>query len=228
MPSAPEFRHAFGKIGLAEVVHQGKAHDPCRALCDQGIGAEIAVDLKAEHKGGKGRSKASVGGVVSIDLIDDNSNPVGNDQLQKQPPYHQKQSFFGPLIVKAMTAAQLRQQVGGAFDRACDQLGKEGNKQGVSEKIGLYGNVLSVYVHGVAEGLEGKKGDPHRQQDVKGRIQQAYAQSAQNQVQVVQGKIEIFKEEQNRQVQGKAQDKSRFFKPAGSVFIFDTLSRADQ
>ena len=53
IPPAPIIADRGGKIGLPEVIHKLKAHNPCGAPGYIGITREITVDLKCEQDCGK-------------------------------------------------------------------------------------------------------------------------------------------------------------------------------
>ena len=206
MPIAPELANVPAEKGGVEVIHQLHTQHFGSTHGNGGIAAKVAIDLDGEKDRGDDDMRAAVipvGGAVH--RVHQNGGPVGDDDLQKEAPEHQQEAL--PQIVKGETVgdSQLAQQILRPLNGAGHQLGEEGDKKGIAEEVSFRGNLSPVHINGIAQSLEGVEGDAHRQQHVKGRVVKLKADMDQYGIEAVNGEIEILEEEQNRQVDAKAQ-----------------------
>ena len=205
VPAPPELRQGGGKIGGLEVYHQIDPHGLGTAPGDVGIAAEVAVNLDGKGGGGQEERAAGVGGGVFIHRIhQEGCETIRNNQFFEKAPGHQLQAVSGAVIGEGPLLPQLGQQAGGLFDWPRHQLGEEGDEQGESSEIPLRRHFPPVDVNGVAECLEGIKGNTHRQDDIQDREGEGDGNGPAQVGQGLAEEIHVFEEEQQAQVHGQA------------------------
>lgn len=126
-----------------------------------------------------------------------------------------------------MLFIELAQQPGGALNGPRHQLGEEGDEHHVAQQIPLHLHVPPVHVDGVAEGLEDVEGDTHRQQQIQLGHPEGYAGAGQKGIEIFYGKIGIFEEEQQGQVQHQRNGHNALAAGSGRVVLL-LLRRAVQ
>ena len=205
VPPPPELFDGLGEVGAVEVLHQLEAQHFGGAPGDVGIGGEVAVDLEGEGRCGhqEGAPALALGGVV--DGVHQHRQVVGDDHLLEQAPHHRGHPRPQVLVPEGVVLLELVEDVPRPLDGPGHQLGEEGDEQGVVEEVPLGGHVLPVHVDGVAQGLEGVKGDAHRQQHVQQGHVHGKAQIVQPPGEHVRGEVVVLEEEQHPQVQHQAQ-----------------------
>ena len=111
MPPAPEVPHGLCQVGLAEVVGQADAQHPGGPQGDVAVPGKIGVELhRIEHRRQQAFHPAE-GCIVTEHGIHRKGGPVGDDQLFKVAPQHQKQAVPDAGGVKGAGLFQLRQQL---------------------------------------------------------------------------------------------------------------------
>ena len=155
--------------------------------------------------------------MIVVDGVHKKRGPVGNDDLHEEAPQHQQQTFPEILKPEFMRDGQPGQQIFGPLDGAGNQLGEERDKQGIAGDALLSSDFPPVYIHGIAQGLEGVEGNPHRQQHIDARPVQVEAQGHEQGVQAVQGKIKVLEEEKNAQVDNQAGNENQL--PQAMLFL---------
>src|SRR5207247_10747842 len=109
---------------------------------------------------------------------------------------------------------ELRQEVFGTFDRTGHELREEADEGREAQEIPLPLDVSQVEVDRVAQGLEGEKGNAHRQQILeserheRGRIRQLHrgVERGENGVQVLHYETGVFEEKQKGEIIDEADE----------------------
>ena len=161
MPPPPEFRDAFGQIGVIEIFREMEAKHPPQADGHVGIPGKIEVNVQGKGNGIQpgehhGRSRA-----FPIELYKHRQIVCQNDLFRKaheKPPQTLPHSF--PAVFPTV---QLPGHVPVADDGAGNELGKQGNIGTEGNGIFLGRHRAPVHVHGVADTLKGIEADAHRQ-----------------------------------------------------------------
>jgi len=200
VPAAPEFGDRLREVRVVKVACQINAEHLGGADGDVAVAAEVAVDLHGEQDDRKRDFKAGVLLQIVENLIDEDRDPVGDDELQEQSPDHHDKSAPRAQIVEGLRVLQLRQKIFRALDGARDELREEGDKERLAEKITLRRDAAAIDVRRVAERLERVKRDADRQNDIELRLQDGEAKMLKQRVHVVQRKIKVFEEEQNGEI----------------------------
>ena len=167
MPPPPEFRDAFGQIGVVEIFREMEAEHPPQADGHVGIPGKIEIDVQGKGNGVKpgehhGRSRA-----FPIELYKHRQIVCQNDLFRKaheKPPQTLPHSF--PAV---RPAVQLPRHVPIADDRPGNELGKQGDVGTEGNGVFLGRNCAPVHVHGVADTLEGIEADAHGQSQLQKR-----------------------------------------------------------
>ena len=162
MPPAPEIRDAAGEIGVDEVLPEADADHGAQAPGHVGIAGKIKINLEGKGQDARPVAQEAVlrGAVLKC--------------LPQLPAGVCQQQFFGQANHKQPAAPgevlpgdgglfQLGADVPVALDGARDQLGKQGDEGAVAQEVPVGGDAPPVHVHAVAHGLEGVKGNAHRQ-----------------------------------------------------------------
>ena len=154
MPASPKFGNITGEVRKGKILLEVKAEQSRCANGNIGIAREIAIDLKSKEQGPQQESAAAIVAVVIEKLICKFCAVVGNDDLFKKSPQDLTQSVHSFVVLKFALNVKLGQQIGGAFNRAGDQLGKKTDKGRKRHKIFCGRELVSIHVYGVAQGLE--------------------------------------------------------------------------
>ena len=164
VPPPPELPDGAGGIGGLEIFHQLHAQKPCRPPGDVGVAGKVTIDLQTKQRRGGDDLRAGRLAGGGVHRVHQGGEAVGDGRLfeiarQQQP------SARGKLLPgQGPLPAQLGQQAAGALDGPGHQLGEKGDEQRVIAEVPLRGGPAPVYVQHVGQGLEGVKGDAHRQQ----------------------------------------------------------------
>ena len=169
MPPPPELRNRGGEVRRIEILHKLDAQNFGRTHGNGGIAAEVAVDLHGKEHRSRDEIPAGEGRDIPIDRIHKDSDPVRQDDFQEIAPEHQHKALSGPVKIEAFGGIQLLQKVLAPLNGPRHQLGEEGDKKGIAQKVLLRADLPPVHVHGIAQSLEGKEGNANGQQDVEFR-----------------------------------------------------------
>ena len=200
MPAPPEVRYGHSEIRALKVLHQLKAHDLRRADGDIGIARKVTVNLKREENRRNQHSRAFVVIAVIEHLIDQNRGAVSNDNFEEEAPHHPKQTVADVIVFQLMRRVELRQEVGRTFNRPGDQLREEADERRVLDEIRLHAHVAAVNINDIRQRLKDVERDANRQQHVKTGCDRRKTHPPANNVEVIDGKVEILVEEENREV----------------------------
>ena len=167
MPTPPKLRYVATEIRYVEVAHQVYAEQLGGAYGYVGIAREIAVNLNGEQHGCEEECATRVGGIIGENGIHVGGTVVRYDNLFEQSPKDLAHTVHGLGVVEMPLSEELRQEIGGAFDRSRDELGKERQECGKGNEVvrGLYLPAIDIY--GIGQGLEGVETDTHRENQVQ-------------------------------------------------------------
>ena len=99
VPSAPEIRQVFGKIGLLKVLDQLKAKQSADTDCDHRIACKIAIDLNRIEKCRHQHRKAVGILIHAVNLIHKDFRPLRDDQLHSITEQHRYQPLHDPVVI---------------------------------------------------------------------------------------------------------------------------------
>ncbi len=167
MPTPPKLRYVATEIRNVKVAHQFDTEQLGRAYGYVGVAREVAVNLYGEQHGCEQECAARVGGIISKYGVHIGGTVVRHDNLFEQSPEDLAHAVHRLCIVEMPLLQELRQEIGGAFDRSGDELGKERQECGKGNEVmcGLY--LPAVNVYGIGQGLEGVETDTDRQNQVQ-------------------------------------------------------------
>lgn len=167
MPTPPKLRYVATEIRYVEVAHQFDTEQLGCAYGYVGVAREVAVNLNGKQHGCEQECAARVSGIVSENGIHVGGTIVRHDNLFEQSPEDLAHAVHRLRIVEMPLLQELRQEIGGAFDRSGNELGKERQECGKGNYVmrGLY--LTAVNVYGIGKGLEGVETDTHRQNQVQ-------------------------------------------------------------
>jgi len=168
VPTPPELGNVAGEVGELEVGHQLEAEELGGADGDVGVSGEVAVDLEGEKDGTEDEGRAGKRFGVVETHVDVRRTGVGHDDLLEHAPEDEAHAVAPLRIVKGSGRGDLREQVGGPFDGARDQLREEGDKSPKGDRVAGGLEVAPIDVNGVGEGLEGVEGNADGQDDLQG------------------------------------------------------------
>lgn len=156
-------------VSMPSAVSRLHAHHLRAAAGNVGIATEVAVYLQSEGRRGQSRRTAGSGGHIVVYRICQLRQIGGTHAFFEKSPRHEPRAVGGLLIAEDPLLFELGQQVVRPLDGACHQLGKVGYEQGKGHEVPLGLHLAPININGVAEGLEGVKGNAHRQDDVQHR-----------------------------------------------------------
>ena len=167
MPPPPEFRDAFRKVGIVEVFNKVEPEDPPQPDGHIGIAGEIEIDLQRK---GDGVHPAEQYGLLSgrAENRRELSKLVGQQdflaQSDEKPP-----DAAGRVLPCGDAAVQLPGNVRVADNRPRNQLGKQRHIRAEIDRISLGRGVSPVYIHHIADALEGVEADADGQRQMQQR-----------------------------------------------------------
>ena len=166
MPAPPEFRGGERLVGTVEVLGQAESHQERHADGDIGVSREIGIDLQRIGEQGNQVFKAreqerriehtvhEVGGQV-----------VAQDDLLGKAVQHPEHGNTEGAAGEEILLVELGDELVGSHDGACHQLGEKGEVEPEIQDVVNSLDFSAVDVDAVTDGLEGKEGNAHRQDD---------------------------------------------------------------
>ena len=154
MPAHPELLNARREEGLAEVFRQPDAEDLCAADDDVHRAREFHVQLAGVAHHRKGGDAAVIGGGIGKDALDQDVQPVGDDDLfhhAEQDALHAEGQVF------PCERAALPQRQGGlpiAANRALHDLREKAEEQHEPAEVAVRADRAAVYVDQVGYRLQ--------------------------------------------------------------------------
>ena len=167
MPTPPELRYVAAEIRYVEVAHESDTEQLGDAYGYVGVAGEVAINLNGEQHGCEEECAARVGGIISKYGIHVGGAVVRHDNLFEQSPKDLAHAVHRLRVVEMPLSEELRQEIGGAFDRSGNELGKERQECGKGNEVmrGLY--LPTVHIYGIGQGLESVETDTHRENHVQ-------------------------------------------------------------
>ena len=208
MPSPPEIADAGGKVGGVEVFQQADAQQLGKAQGHAGVAAEIQIDLQGVGEGGGDEFHGTAGIDVAEHRVHKDAQPVGQYQFLEQPPQNGHQPGAQPVDIPDadfLQRPELGQQGIGPLDGALDELGEEGGKEGIGQKVFLGRLFAAVDVHQVPHQLEAVEGDAHRHDQMEQGLGGGFGQQREQRPGQAGPESVIFEEEQRGEGQHQTQ-----------------------
>ncbi len=153
-------------IGPVEVCHQFEAHHLRGPDGDVGVSGEVAEDLDGEEHRAKNQRKAGIATRISVHLVHEHRQPVGDDHLLEEAPQHQLQPVGHPRTVELVDLAKLVQQILRALDGTRDQLRIEHHVDRENPWMLLRLLPAPIDLDDIGQALEGMEREAQRQDDV--------------------------------------------------------------
>lgn len=200
MPAPPEIDDRGGLVGRVEVERQLDVEKPSQSESHVGVPGKVEVDLEGVAEGAapgleKGQPPAAV---------EDARHPwgerVGDDQFLEEPQGEQGQPHGQVAVAQAEgpQAGELGHDLVVADDGARDELGKEGDEEGVMDEGVLLGQPLAA-VDEIGDLLEGEKRDAQGEEYVSRHPLQATETG-----QVLHEEVGVFEVADQGEVDGDA------------------------
>lgn len=173
VPAAPELPDGAGQIGIVKVFGQGQAEHLPQADGHIAVTGEIVVQL--HRKGGIPQQQhrtGQPGGVGAADRRVHQGQLVGNQGLFAQAQHKPADALVHPVQAHP-TFGRFRVQGGGLesvpHDGPGTDMGEAGKIQVEAQRVAFRPDGAPVYIHAVADALEGIKADAQRQSQGKHR-----------------------------------------------------------
>ena len=195
MPPPPELLDRFGDIGQVEILLEGEAEHPAQADGHVAVAGEIEVDLQGvTHRPQPGQPQVQLPRRHGEHRVRHPPGGVGQQQLFGKARDEPPQPRQGQLRRQG-PAVDLPGHVVVLDDGPRDELGKKGDVQ--QQPAQAFGARVRVPVHvqGVAQPLEGEKGDA----DGQGQPRQGDGQ-AEGGVQGGGEEVQVFERPQQEQI----------------------------
>lgn len=173
MPAFPELAYILGLIRRFEIGPEPVTQQQRHTDGNIGIAAEIGIDLQRVTEDAEdGFHTGVIGRAVedTVDVID--SNVIGQDFFTEpvdDPEHRHSKLFFAQVI----GLVDLVEKLIGLHNGAGHQVRKKADKEPVIEN-GSHGlDLFPVDIHGIGDGLEGKKGNAHREDELVDRVRRS-------------------------------------------------------
>src|SRR6185369_1280328 len=128
VPSGPEIAQASREIRIVKIEHQVEAHHFRHSARHVGVAAEIEKDLPGESKGREEQRRSIKIPWMIVNALDVEREIIGQRQLLEETDKKQGEAVGYILRPNGWKAIELRQQVGGALNRAGHELGEKGHE----------------------------------------------------------------------------------------------------
>ena len=165
VPPVPEVGNRHRLVGVVEVDVKPESHEQCQAYRHVAVAREVAIDLQSISIGTQQvLQSAELHGRVEDPLHKVDADVVADDSFLEQACDHKPESQSQHLARNLDGTVHLRDEIAGAHDGSCHQLGEERHIEGIVEQVvdGLY--LTPVHVDGVAQRLEGEERYAHGQE----------------------------------------------------------------
>ena len=214
MPSSPEVPDSPGQVGFLKIPGQADAEQPRTAHGNLGIPRKIIVNLQSEQDAAEKNAHA-VGMLEGKDTVDHGCEKICQTDFPEKSAQQETPAGSQILRVPSSLCSQLRHQIPGLLDRACDQLREKRHKQRKAEEVPLRTLLTPVDIQHAGYGLERIKRNADRQND-PGQPRQCLLPRPANQTgQGCRCKKQIFAHKQRC----KRQDQQYGKQALGSVFF---------
>ena len=215
MPALPELGYGSGDIGIIEILVKMESKHQAQPDGHIGIAAKIEVDLEGIGQRAQPRrrnGKASGGGAVK-GLVRQQRNAVGQEHFlaktydESPDPSCEVLQIFVPILYFIGNGLV-------ADDGPGDQLREQCNVQRHIQRVFLDLSAPHGDIEYIGHGLKGEEGNADGQDDMG-----LGDPSAKKHIQVRNGKIQIFKDKQQRQIGDDHQHQDPL--PIGFFLLFD-------
>src|ERR1041385_4370343 len=146
MPARPEIAKTCCQIRIVEVQHQVEPHYFGYTAGHVGIAAEVEKYLPGKRECRRNQLRGSELPRVVINAFDVKRKIVGQRQFLEQADQKERKAVRQVLQPDLRKTKELRQHVGRAFDRACHELRKEGDKRGEPQKVAFARNDPTIKI----------------------------------------------------------------------------------
>ena len=166
MPATPEFRDAAGKVGAAEVDGEMKAKEFGHADGHVGVAGEIEEDLEGESDGAGPCVEDAGVSCRSVEVgITELGKVVGKSHLFSEAE-DKEEDAAGDVIAGGFgPGGEVGEELFGAYDGASNELGEEGEEEGVVYGIADGLLLAAVDIDDVGHALKDVKADPDGEND---------------------------------------------------------------
>ena len=162
VPTTPELGYVTREIRVVEVAHQFDAKEFGGTDGYVRIAGEVSVNLERKENSGQQKCGTGLGVVCCPNLIYIRRAVIGNYYLLEQAPKDLAHSIHGLIVRELAVGLELRKKVGGALNRACDELRKKGNIGEESHDVTCRFEFFAIDIYRVTERLERIERDTHR------------------------------------------------------------------
>ena len=206
MPATPELRYVTREIGIVEIAHESDAEQFGGTDSDVRIAGEVSVDLEGKEDSGEEQGRAGLGIVRCPYLIHIGGAVVGNDDLFEQSPQDLSHTVHCLVVIELAVGLELRQEVGGTFDRSGNELREEGYVGEESDDVACGGYLLAINIDGVTECLESIERYTYRQDDTE---QEAVRGNAEELPELVHEEIIVLEDRKDGEIEGDVEPKPK-------------------
>ena len=205
VPAVPEILQRHRAVGVVEVLRQGQPQQQGRADGDVAVGGEVTVDLDRvavdpEQQLGRGVDH----GGFEHPVHQVHRQKIRHDGLLQHAEDDQKQPLAPLLGGEGGQLPQLGQKLRRPHDGPGHQLGEEGHEEEEVHRAVHRLQAPAVDVDGVAEGLEGVKGDAHGHHHVQHQRRRLHPEAGQRRGHRGREEVEVLEHGQQPQVAAEA------------------------
>lgn len=201
MPATPELGYVTAEIRHIEVAHQLNAKQFGTTYRYIGIAGKITIYLKGEENGSQQQGTAALVLIGIKHLIDIDSTIVSYDYLLEKAPQHLATTVNSLRIIEGARTLELRQKIGGTFNRTRYQLREETDIGQKGYRITCRCQLLAIDIYAIGQGLKGIEGDAHRQYNMQGGGLECYAKGGKGIDKALHKEVEVFEEAQYAQIE---------------------------
>ena len=213
MPPGPKVRGIPGQVREAEVLHQIDAQEPGGAPGDVGVAGEIPVDLKGEGDHAQDGPVAGKNGAGGEGIVGQHGAVVGHEDLFEEAYQHQAEAVLQVGGLKAAIGLQLGDELVAPLDGPRNQLREKGVEDRKGDEVAAGRSRSPVNIEDIAQGLEGVKGDAHRQDDLQQHRAGLEARSRKQRPGRLDEEAEILEKSQDGETETDAEDQKILASP---------------
>ena len=194
MPALPELGDVAGEVGQVKVGGEVIAQAARRADGHVRIAGEVKVNLQRIGDYGQRHRAGAVRAHAGEHRIHEYGEVVRQHRLFQHAEEHLRQAAGNARAAGAAFLFKLRQKFRGLDDRPGHQLREKGDVERELHRVVAGGQRAAVDVDGVAQALEGVKGDAHRQYDVQRAVL-----DVEKRAEAVEKEVRVLEIKQHRQ-----------------------------
>ena len=155
-----------------------------------------------------------------IDPVDEDTEAVGEHDLEEQALQDQGKSVHCLTIVEPALMVELRQEPGSPLDRTGDQLWEKGHEGKEAQDVPARGHLAAIHVYRISQCLESIETDSYRKDYMDGRPFQAPAEESGKSHETVHEESSILEKTQYAQIDDDVQRR-----PKLSGFLFAVFNQ---